>query len=209
MLFQSVHTLAQQSIQPSDSPEATKILSDLEEFIRNAELINASFDVKIDMPGDEALTYKGTLVQMGTLYKLKFGTYEIKSDGDTRWVYEEEQNELNIYSAGSEDAPETPVDYLQLYRTEHFEYRMANEYAPNGSNCIEFKPTEKYTDYTKARLTFDAQTGKPLRVELFEKGGVKTDMTISLFESSEPVNPELFQFNVQEYPGVHIEDLRH
>lgn len=195
-----------------DSPivdeEASQILSTFEEWIVDAQAMSVDFSISITVPGQENIEYKGDLHQAGNAFKLLFGTYIITSDGKTRWVYDSEVNEVYLYDANSADGPSTPMDYLQIYKQENFEYRLADEYAGQGEHCIEFKPTDKYSEYSKARITFDSATDLPTRIELFEKGGVRTDMEISAFREAPVEADEYFKFNTSVYPDIHIEDLR-
>ena len=196
------------SFDPASQPEATRILEQFELYVTSNTAIEATFSVNIHVPGEDPIHYPGSLIQNGELYWLNLGSYQIISDGTTRWVHDVDGKEVTIYDADSDSEISTPLEYLRIYKKERFEYRLAEEYATQDQQCIEFKPTDKYSDYSKARLSFNAQNGMPTRVELFEKGGVRTDMRIESIREGATRNSNYFKYDTTAHPEVHVEDLR-
>jgi outer membrane lipoprotein-sorting protein len=87
-------------------------------------------------------------------------------------------------------------------------YRVTEEPVGYDEKSIEFKPLDKYSDYVKVRLTLKGDTGSPVRVELFEKGGTRTDLLITKISEAENFPADHFVFNPTAYPDIRIEDLR-
>ena len=189
-------------------PEATALLDELEAYVDARVRYKASFVLEMEFPGEETIIYNGHVDQQGGKYFIDAVDYRIYSNGTTRWVVTIPSEEVNIYSVSEEDGPSTPIDYLRIYRTEEFVYRLADEYAGTGERAVEFKPLDTYSDYSKIRLTLSAKEHKPLRVELFEKGGGKTTLRIESIEDKAPTHAAQYEFDPKAYPGFHIEDLR-
>ena len=192
----------------ASEPEATSLLSTFEQFVEDNPKLYASFSLVISIPGETPQNIAGTLHQHTQKYLLQMDGYSVISNGVIRWVYDSTNNEVNIYNAESGSGPTTPLDYLALYKEENFSYRLADDYATKGEHCIEFKPTEKYSDYSKFRITFGAETSTPNRIEIFEKGGIRTDMRINEIKILDEIPNEKFEFDTSNYPNIHIEDLR-
>ena len=189
-------------------PEATALLELMDQFLKSTPRIHAAFEMKISMPGEEAIENKGTFDQDGAKYLIDIDSYQIVCDGTVRWIYLAEQNEVNIYDADAGEGPSTPIDFLQLYRSQEFVFRITPEEVGYDEKSIEFKPLDKYSDYVKVRLTLKEDTGSPVRVELFEKGGTRTDLQITHLEEAKNFPQDHFVFSPEAYPDIHFEDLR-
>lgn len=202
------HAQHQYTTAEDSDPEATTLLELMDVYLENASRIHASFEMNIAIPGEEQIRNKGTFDQEGDKYIIVLESYTIVCDGDVRWVYMADQNEVNIYSATAGEGPSTPIDYLQLYRSQEFVYRISAEEVEADEKPIEFKPLDKYSDYTKVRLTLKEDSGRPVRVQLFEKGGTRTDLQITQIEQVKNFPQGHFVFTPSAYPDIHIEDLR-
>ena len=196
------------SFDPSGEPTATALLESFEQFVDDHPELYASFSLLISIPGETPQSMTGSLYQSMDKYLLQMEGYSITSNGVIRWVYDSTNNEVNLYNAKTQSGPATPLDYLSLYKDENFSYRLADEYAGKDEHCIEFKPTEKYSDYSKFRITFGAITSTPKRIEIFEKGGIRTDMRVTEITVLEEIVNKNFEFDLSRYPNIHIEDLR-
>ena len=163
--------------------------------------------MKISIPGEDPIKNIGTFEQDGPKYVIDIESYRIVCDGTVRWIYMADQNEVNIYDAKT-DGPSTPIDYLQIYHSQDFVYRISQDEVGYDEKSIEFKPLDRYSDYIKVRLTLKADTGSPVRVELFEKGGTRTDLRITRIEEAKNFPDGHFVFTPAAYPDIHIEDLR-
>jgi outer membrane lipoprotein-sorting protein len=195
------------SAEDSD-PEATALLDLMDQFLTSKPRIHASFEMQISYPGEDLIKNEGTFDQEGARYVIDIDSYKIVCDGNVRWIYMADQNEVNIYDASRDDGPSTPIDFLQLYRSQDFVYRIGLDEVGYDERSIEFKPLDKYSDYVKVRLTLKEDTGSPVRVELFEKGGGRTDLRITHFQEAKNFPQDHFVFNPAAYPDIHIEDLR-
>ncbi len=205
----SVTTAQHQYATSEDSdPEATALLELMDQFLMKSERIQAAFVMTINIPGEEVIVNEGTFEQDGAKYLIDIENYRIICDGILRWVYIADLNEVNIYDATEGEGPSTPMDFLQIYRSQDFVYRISEEVVGYNERSIEFKPLDQYSDYVKVRLTLKEDTGSPVRIELFEKGGGRTDLQITRIAEASSFPKDHFVFAPAAYPDIHVEDLR-
>lgn len=187
---------------------AVELLEDMTDYLESMEGITAGFSMSLIAPATDTLRYEGTLDQRGNQYHIDVKEYKIISDGTSRWVYYRDANEANLYNEGESEDSSSPLAYLRLYESGDFVIRSADEYAVSGQRCVELKPLDRMSEYSKVRLTLDANTRSPQRIEIFEKGGTRTDLIINDIKASTNFPQGHFVFNADDHPGVHIEDLR-
>jgi outer membrane lipoprotein-sorting protein len=204
----SISAQHQYATSEDSDPAATALLDLMDQFLTSMTGIHAVFEMDISIPGEDAIKNEGAFDQEGSKYIIELDSYKIISDGEVRWVYFADENEVNIYNVATDRAPSTPIDFLQLYRSQEFVYRIAPEETEYDETAIEFKPLDKYSDYVKVRLTLKKDTGSPVRVELFEKGGGRTDLRIADIYEAKNFPRDHFVFNPAAYPDIHVEDLR-
>ncbi|MDX1476810.1 MAG: outer membrane lipoprotein carrier protein LolA [Saprospiraceae bacterium] len=191
-------------------PAATALLDRMEQYLSAYDAAHVTFSMSIDHPGQERIIYEGTVDQQGARFRIDVGTYLICSDGVTRWVFVEEINEVSIYNADPEDGPQTPLDHLRLYQTEAFIYAITGEDTVDGEQAqvIEFKPVDKYSDFSKVRLTVRGRDARPLSMHVFDKGGSRIHLQIHQISAARPFPDNHFRFVIADHPGVRVEDLR-
>lgn len=209
-LLSSIPIIAQgqYSTSADSDPEATLLLDKMEAFLNSMPRLHVTYDFVMSFPGEDPIKYTGTLDQEGMKYIIDFNDYLIKCDGNLRWVYMESENEVNIYNAEDGNELTTPLEYLQLYRSEDFVYRVVEQGENSNNRSIEFKPLDKNSDFIKVRLTLVESDGQPTRVEVFEKGGSSSDLKINSISGVDNYPKGFFIFNPKLHSGIHIEDLR-
>lgn len=204
----SINAQHQYTTSDDSDPAATALLELMDQYLTDIPRVHAVFEMDISIPGEKLIKNEGSFDQEGAKYFIEFDSYQIFCDGEVRWVYLVDENEVNIYSATNEDSPSTPIDFLQLYRSEDFVYRVTEEPVGYDEKAIEFKPLDKYSDFVKVRLTLKSDTGSPVRVELFEKGGSRTDLRIIKIIEAKNFPDDHFVFIPSDHPDIRVEDLR-
>ena len=189
-------------------PEAVSLLDAMDKYLSQMSGLHAQFSMTFLAPGTDTLTYSGTLDQTGKNYHIDVDEYSIISDGQSRWVYYREANEVNLYSDDDSENSSSPLAYLRLYQSGDFLMRVADEYAGAGERSIELKPLDRMSDYIKVRVTLNATSNAPERIEVFEKGGNRTDLRIDEIKPASNFPEGHFVFRESDHPGVHVEDLR-
>lgn len=187
-------------------PEAVKILTNASEAFRskNAKL---NFNLKISYPGKAPEISEGILYQAGKNYRLELKDYIIMSDGITRWVYLKGPNEVNIYNESNGQDWISPQDFLQLYASKDLVFVLAVN-KPEATTIIEAKPIKgKFEDYSK--FTIGVKNGTLSYINGLSSDGTRQEMLITNVTNPPSWDAaKLFTFKADNFPGVHVEDLR-
>ena len=206
-LLTSVRAQDSQYLTKEESdPKATARLDEMEAFLGSYDLLHCDFTMKVLFMDDEPTVINGEFFRENAMFKVITPEYVIYCDGENRWTHDQEAGEVMIERVDP-DQPTSPIDYLQLYKTEDFVYVVSGE-SESGDTQIEFKPLDKHSEYMKLRLTVANSDSSPQMLEVFQKGGSRITLSIDALDrgASRPV--AWYRFNPEEHPGVHIEDLR-
>lgn len=187
-------------------PEATQLLKDMEQYLEEMNSLSAAFTMTLDYPDSDPIEIKGSFEQQDGSYRITTEEYVVLCDGEIRWVHDLVSDEVSLYNANSDEFS-TPVDYLRMYEKEEFAYRLMEE-PETGLRAVEFKPLDRYSEYSKLRLTFKARQRYPGLIEVFEKGGGRIAISIDSLGEGKHKEPAWFKFDSAAHPDVHIEDLR-
>lgn len=203
-----------QFTEPGDSdPVATAILEKIKNEYQSFSSMEIEFTLTIAFPEEAEEIQKGKLSQQGDKYRMKMGPQEIISDGDALWLYMKERNEVQINDAEEEEGETnilSPKDLFTLYEKGEYIYGLVNEATENGRAIqqIEFKPKDRYSEYTKLRLTVDKRSNRVLRMKVFSKDGSRFTLNIDQLTPNKDFAADHFTFNEADYPGVKVENLR-
>ena len=192
-------------------PAALAMLDKMEKKIQGYPALKATFSMEITIPGNPPETFDGAVVQQGNAYFVNFPGYEIFTDGKTRWVYQENINEVQIYRVSEDtDGFATPMDYLKLAGSDAYVCAIAGNAQQSGKalTAIEFKPLDNTAEYSKLRLLVNTATNLPDELTLFGKDASRTVLRVTDFKPAETQDISAFRFDASKYPGIHVEDLR-
>jgi outer membrane lipoprotein carrier protein len=145
----------------TSDPAATVILEKIKKEYLSYTSVEIDFTLTIALPEEKEEIQKGKIAQQGDKYRLKMGPQEIFCNGQALWLYLKERNEVQINDANGDDAEEvnimSPKDLFTLYEKGEYIYGIVNEGKEAGKSIvqIEFKPTDRYSEYTKLRLTIE------------------------------------------------------
>jgi outer membrane lipoprotein-sorting protein len=213
--FLATAFISAQSVQynsPAESdPEAKKLLNKLDRRMSSFKSAEIDFHLLIEYPGEDPITQNGILFQSGKKFRLEMEDYDILCDGILRWVYLKAENEVNIYSADSDqDKWTNPADFLKIYESEEFIYAITGmDLSEDGDmKLIEFKPTDPESELSKLRLGILVQGPQISSLKSFAKDGSRYTLTLQKFRKRDSLPDEYFVFDPKKFPGIHIEDLR-
>ncbi len=210
----SVSISAQNFTTNQDSdPMARAVLENMRQKYDGYNSLQANFVLEIEYPEQPASSENGILLQQGEKYRLSLEGRTIVSDGESVWMYIEKNKEVQINDAeedGEEGTISSPKALLRAYTWENYIYALVNEFAENGRviQQIEFKPTSRYSDYSKIRLTLDKKTLEIVRIKSFGKDGSRFTLTIDKLLPNASVDASTFIFSKKECSDCHFEDLR-
>jgi outer membrane lipoprotein-sorting protein len=193
-------------------PRATSILQQHEEKINLLEDVTYQFTLKIEMPEAQPQLLEGSFFTKGHRYRLEVPDFIFVTDGKIQWVVNKEIKEIQIHDYEPLDPSNLshPPNLLKIYNNPDFDYRMEFEGAQGDRliQQIEFKPLEKESEYSKARITINQRSGFIDQIELFSKDGSRYYLTIGKTLGNQHLKDGLFQVKKEEFPGFKVEDLR-
>jgi outer membrane lipoprotein-sorting protein len=197
-----------------NDPEAKKILDKIRKKYESYKSLEATFSLKIELPGKKEETQKGTIAQEGDKkFRLDMDDQIIVSDGTTTWVYLKKNNEVQINDADPKDSENgflTPKSLLKRYQKGDYTYAVTEKTTENSKllTHIEFKPNDKKSEYSKLRVSVDEKASSIQSVKAFGKDGSRYTFSISKLTPNKKFAADHFTFDTKKYPGVKVEDLR-
>jgi outer membrane lipoprotein-sorting protein len=193
---------------PSNEPEAEKYLKAIKLKLKTLKGYKLNFTTEVTDADNKKQTYKGSYMGSGDLFELELPDVKTINDGNTQWVINKSENEINIskYSKPKQSKTETPVDIIKNYST-LFKYRV-KEPAANNQIVLELIPLNKNTSFFKVDLTLNIRKNHILAAKLYDRGGHRilfkfTDMTeLTTLPSG------AFFLNSASYKNYEIIDMR-
>lgn len=198
--------------QEDSDPQAKAVLEAMREKYEAYKSLKVEFDLEYEFPGEEKITEAGTLTQQADKYRLELDGRTLVSDGTSVWLYIKKNEEVQINDAEEDEGGgiSSPQDLLRAYEWDNYIYVLSNEFSEDGRvvQQIEFKPTDRESEYSKIRLTLNKKTLEIIRGKAFSKDGSRTTIVLNTLEPDVAVGSELFTFSQSECPECHFEDLR-
>lgn len=210
VLIPVIGTGQTQSEEFSD-PVAAKILSEMRSKLESMPAFTADFTLTYEIPQQENVVHKGNLTQQDRMYHLKVPGMLMLSDGEQKWIYQDEINEVQLYSVNNDDTSlETPMDFLRIAESEDYVFAVAGTSKDGDKTLtqVEFKPLNSSNEYTKIRLSVDDKTRLPHSLIAFARDGSRTLISLKSISQTSRKAQDFYQFDKAKYPGVHLEDLR-
>lgn len=195
-------------------PAATTILEKLRKKYDAFNSLEADFTLEIQLPEQPKEVQKGTLIRQGDKYKLDLATQSVISDGKALWLILHNNKEVQINNVPDPEEADgsllTPQALFNFYESGKYVYQFVNEFVENGKlvQIIEFKPLDKYAEYSKLRLVVDKKKNEMVNVTAFSKDGSRYIFSIGAFQPNKSYAANFFSFNKSKYPDYYVEDLR-
>ena len=194
-------------------PQARADLERLRAKYEQAGTLDARVALEIQFPEQPAEVQEGRIRQDGDRYRVEFDRQVVISDGSTVWMYLPDNQEVQVYDAEDGSASDgfmRPQDFLTIYDNDGFEYALAGEVAEGGTTLrqIEFKPTDRGSEFAKVRMTYDPRSLEVRRVKVFNKDGSRFTLSLTSLNSGAALPAALFRFDETAHPGVMVEDMR-
>lgn len=193
-------------------PEAKKVLDRIRKKYEGYKTLEASFTLTIEVPGQPKEVQKGTIAQDGNKFRLEMDQQIIASDGKATWIYLKNNKEIQITDAepDGESGFLTPRDLLRRYQKGDFLYAITDKVAEKTRvlTQIEFKPTDKKSEYSKLRVSVNEKASTIESIKAFAKDGSRYAFEITRLTPGKSFSSDHFQLKGKDYPGVHVEDLR-
>jgi outer membrane lipoprotein carrier protein len=210
-IFLTFHLFAQNAAEVKD-PKATAVLQKIKKEFDSAKTMEIQFHMEMEYPGEPPTKQKGTLQQAGKKYHVNTDQFAVISDSKSIWFINKGNKEGQINNVSEDDGFSlfSPVELLKIYERDDHNFAITNEYSEKGKafSQIEFTPTDKTTDYFKARLTIEKSTSVVKEVKFFYRDGSRLTLTVDNIQKNKAVPDGRFTFKAADFPGVYMEDLR-
>jgi outer membrane lipoprotein-sorting protein len=137
------------------------------------------------------------------------------SDGKTRWVYLEESNEVNISKRNNSDNLEAeerffnnPISLFTIYKS-GFKYLKFGTETIDGKiyQLIDLSPDDINKPYFKIRCWI-SDSNDLFMIRYFQKDGTRISFQFKNFRTNVKTNDTDFIFQVKDFPGVEVIDMR-
>jgi outer membrane lipoprotein-sorting protein len=191
--------------------KAKAILDELSDKTRKYPTITSEFTFTLeDKAADVNQEQKGSLKMKGKKYYIILGDNHIYSDGDTRWTYSEEMNEVYIDNTDSGEEVLNPSDVYTIWES-GFKQFYKGEETLNGRKVHVIKlvpvdPADK--EYHTILVYIDQGKMEVSKIEIKGKQGMDYTYDVKSFETTAVYADNVFIFDPADYPGVDEIDNR-
>jgi len=205
---------AQDYTKAADSdPEARRILNQVRQKYEAYSSFEANFALDIEFPEQPKETQNGTLARSGDKYRVIFGGQEVLSDAQALYLIMHGNESVqinNLPEPGEDTGLLSPEAIFNFYESGQYIYSLIDTQTEGRQvvHIIEFKPTDRSSEYAKLRMIVARDTKEVVRVKAFAKDGSRYTFRINNLNSSKRFASDYFAFSKAKYPGYYIEDLR-
>lgn len=202
-----------QSAKEENDPKAKAILEKVRKKYESYPSMEMEFSLTVELPEQPKDIQRGKMMQKGAKYRLEMSGQTVICDGKSLWMVLPQNKEVQINHLPDADEDEeilSPQSFFRIHEKGNLAYILTNEYSANGKILqeIEFKPLDKYSDYSKLRLTVNKSTFEFVELKGFGKDGSRYTLAPVRFTPNKVFAESVFVFNKAAYPGFHVEDLR-
>jgi len=186
-----------------------EILKQVSEKTKSYSTIRIGFTYNMDNPTAKVHeTETGVLLVKGDQYRLDIAGQKVISDSKTSWTFISDANEVQINSVEDDENALTPTKLLTSY-SEDYKSKLVNEITKDGRALyvIELKPNADKT-FTSVEMQIDKELFQIMRIAIQDKSGNTFSYLVNKFEPNVTVKDTDFTFNVKDYPGVEVIDMR-
>lgn len=197
-------------------PEAKTLLDKTALKASQYKNICADFDYLYENLADgKNETYSGHLIIKGKKFRMDVDNTTTFCDGQNRWVYLAESNEVTIsqIETSADDAPEDKfmTDPLSLYTIykDGFKYVLGDteEIGGKSMQIVELAPENIKKPYFKIKYWITPDNNL-YQIKCFQKDGTRYTLTLSKFATNQKIDESSLNFDAKKHPGVEIIDMR-
>ncbi len=193
----------------SSDPEAKKVLDGVSAKFKTYKSVKAKFLLKIENASGKNLgTKTGTVYMKGTKYRISVTGQEIYCDGSNIWTYDKASKEVTINKIDPSANSITPQKLFTNFYDKDFLYKLNGNVTMAGKAMqeVELTPIDKTKAFHKVLVYVDKSVINTTKV--FEKTGNRYTYSVSNMATNATIADATFNFDVKQYPGVEVVDLR-
>lgn len=185
--------------------KAKSILDMLSEKTKTYSTIEAKFTNTFSSTvTDINESQSGTLYIKENAYRLEMEGQKIICDGETNWIYLEDEEEVNITEVDDEENELNPSEIFTIYES-GYKYKFVKE--DNKSYHIDLFPKES-GPFSKVELFINKSKMQISSFTMIDKQGSHYKYVINSFIINKEMSNDFFVFKTSDYPDVDVIDLR-
>ena len=191
--------------------KADRIIKDAQSKING--LLDLTMNFKLSLSNradskDKPMVKQGIIKIKKNKYKADFGEQSLVSDGATVWNYLKKEKEVNVSSYDSLDGL-SMENMFKLYKKD-MKVRYDNVEVVGGKSVdkITLFPNDKKQEYFKVEVWIDGKLKLPVQMKVWGRNGSVSVYELSNHKENSNLGDSEFNFNVADYPGIQVIDLR-
>ena len=201
--------LISQSIAQKD-PVAREILDAMSNKYQQIPAFRATFKNTMENETEGINEgFNGRITVKGEKYRLIMDQYEILFDGQDRWTYMKEDNEVQVSSFDPNEEADDINNISKIFTMykSGFKYLFI-ESRDNGTiDVVDLVPEDTSKDIFKIRMEI-AKDRSLKSFKMFDKSGTRYVYTITKFEEDGSITDGAFRFKASDYPDAEVIDFR-
>lgn len=192
--------------------KAVDILNNLSSKTKAYSNFSANFTMNlVDIQSDIDLKKSGKITVSGNKYRVNLDKDVVIGNGETRWTYQAESNEVYAdYEVEDDGSGLNPSKIFTIWES-GFKQLYDGVVTVNGRkahqiNLHPLKPDE--TNYHTVKVFVDEAKNELLKVEVIGKEGDKYIYQLLDFKANQTVPASTFEFSKSDFPGAEVIDMR-
>lgn len=204
--------IALQSLYGQSAPLGKDLVRQFSEKMQSYKTIEAEFSFTLEnLQEGFSDTHEGDLLLKGKKYNLNVMGMEVYFDGETKWQFIPEANEVTISKPTGLDGGffDDPTQIFRDYE-EDFKSKFMGEKVERGETHyeVDLYPEDLSAPYSIIKITFTKKNLDPVSIKYTGKDGVNYLIEIKDFESNVSADDNNFTFKTSDYKDIMVVDLR-
>ena len=194
------------------APLGKELIKSFSERMSKNETIEVDFTFTLDNRRENITdTHKGKLTLKGKMYYMQMMGMEVYYDGDTRWQFIPDVNEVTISRPTSLEGGfmDNPTQLFADYEKD-FNSQFLGEKNIDGKAVyeVDLYPDDISVEYSLIRLQFEKQNLNPVSIRYQGKDGTNYIFDVNTFRSNRTIDNKLFTFDPTKHRDIEVVDLR-
>ena len=190
-----------------NDPAAKAILDKVSAKFKTLKTVQADYTLNVtSRAGKNAGRKNGSIFLKNPKYLITEKSMEITSDGNKMWKYEPAANEVTVSDVDNSTSSLTPQKLFTNFYDKDFLYKLNSD--AKGIQEIELTPIDKSKLFHKVIVFINKATQTIVSTKIFEKAGNRYTYTVSGMDTKSNIDDATFVFNLKNYPGMEVVDLR-
>jgi len=201
LIFSILPLVAQNNV------EAERITNQLLASFRTSSVrTNFSLSV-VQKNAVNSQSVSGNFVMKAEKFVLDMGETKAWFDGKTQWTYIIADNEVSITEPTVDElASINPMAIIASFKAKSKIVFSKQKSAQN--HIIELLPKNKKEEFAKVEIHINKGTGNLVSVNITDKKGVKSILSLTNYQKGFKAADDYFVFNKAKFKGITINDLR-